>query len=104
MSRSSFLMAAVFSLVAAGIGSTAGSQSALAYACKATPHQAVGVRKLQLGAKQAARKNWSSTAASQYGVSWSVWNIAKSKSVTCAKISAGWRCLASARPCNYVVP
>ncbi|MGQ0456972.1 MAG: hypothetical protein ACT4OU_07910 [Hyphomicrobium sp.] len=81
------------------------SAPAEAYVCKNSPHQAVGVRLLQNAATAASRANWSSSASSQYGLSWSVWNIASNKDVDCVKLNTGkWRCLASANPCDYVVP
>ncbi|MBR2536020.1 MAG: hypothetical protein IKE66_08100 [Hyphomicrobium sp.] len=77
---------------------------AQAYQCKNSPHQAVGVRAGKAIASLAARQNWSATAKTQYGLSWSVWNIATSKQSDCVKLNTGqWRCLASAKPCNYVV-
>ncbi len=76
-----------------------------AYQCKGSPHQAVGVRNLKNMASVAARQNWTATAKTQYGLSWSVWSIASGKTVDCVKLNTGkWRCLASANPCNYVVP
>lgn len=79
--------------------------SAQAYQCKGSPHQAVGVRTVKAVASVAARQNWTATAKTQYGLSWSVWSIAQNKSIDCVKLNTGkWRCLASAKPCNYVVP
>lgn len=80
------------------------SGSAQAYQCKGSPHQSIGIKPLKLGAMGAARKNWSTSANSQFGLSWSVWKIAAARSVSCSKLNTGqWRCLASAKPCNYVV-
>lgn len=77
---------------------------AQAYQCKNTPHQAVGVRHAKGMASVAARQNWSATATTQYGLSWSVWPIAQNKVSDCVQLNTGkWRCLASANPCNYVV-
>ncbi len=90
---------------AAAVTMIVAAPSASAYQCKNYPHQAVGVRPIKGAASVAARQNWSSTAKSQYGLSWSVWSIAKNKTVDCVRLDTGkWRCLASARPCNYVVP
>lgn len=91
-------------LAAATLATVSASTPAAAYACKSSPHQAVGVRFLQPAAKAAAIKNWQSSAKASFGLSWSLWNYASDKSNTCAKLSSGkWRCLASAKPCNYVV-
>jgi hypothetical protein len=79
--------------------------TAHAYACKSSPHQAVAVHNVRTIARSNARKNWTASAKTQYGLAWSVWSIAKDRSVNCAKLSSGqWRCLASAKPCQYVVP
>jgi hypothetical protein len=92
-------------MAAATMALALAAETAEAYQCKNYPHQAVGVRPLKGVASVAARKNWSNTAKSQYGLSWSVWSIAQSKSVSCVRLNTGkWRCLASAKPCNYVVP
>lgn len=102
---SPFIVAGVIGL--AGLGSIATSTDALAYACKSYPTQAVGVRKLKYKANVIARKGWSSIVKSNLGLPWSVWKIAKQKSITCVKINTSqgkkWRCLASAKPCKYVV-
>jgi hypothetical protein len=75
-----------------------------AYQCKTATHQAVAVRNLKLAATSAARQAWTATAKSQFGLSWSLWSIAQNKSVDCEKLNTGgWRCLGSAKPCNYVV-
>lgn len=77
---------------------------ASAYQCKNFPTQAVGVHKLRAVAHAKAPKNWAASVKTQFGLSWSVWSIAKSKSVTCNHQPGRWICLASAKPCNYVVP
>lgn len=78
---------------------------AQAYQCRNEVHQAVGVRPTELVARYAARKGWSNTAKAAFGLSWSVWKIAKNKGISCARLNSGkWRCISSARPCNYVVP
>ncbi len=91
----------------ATLGTVSLSQEAKAYSCKSYPTQAVGVRKGKIKARIVARKGWSSIVKSNLGVPWSVWSIAKNKSITCAKINTNqgkkWRCLASAKPCLYVV-
>ena len=80
------------------------SSNASAYQCKGYPTQAVGVHKLRAVAHAKAPKNWAASVKSQFGLSWSVWSIAQARSITCNKQPDRWICLASARPCNYVVP
>lgn len=83
------------------------TSEAKAYACKSYPTQTVGVRKLKFKARAVARKGWSTQVKSQFGVPWSLWSLAKQKSITCSKINTNqgkkWRCLAWAKPCLYVV-
>lgn len=89
------------------IGTVGSPGSAKAYACKTYPTQTVGVRKNKFRARSVARKGWSINVKANLGVPWSVWSIAKSKTISCAKINTNagkkWRCLASAKPCLYVV-
>ena len=86
-------------------GSTAVlSSGASAYQCKGYPTQAVGVHKLKVVAHGKASKSWAASVKNQFGLSWSVWSIAQGRSINCNKQPHRWICLASARPCNYVVP
>lgn len=78
--------------------------TASAYQCKGYPTQAVGVHKLKVVAHGKASKNWSASVKNQFGLSWSVWSIAQARSINCNKQPDRWICLASAKPCNYVVP
>lgn len=104
MNLKTTLPALALGLAVAAGGTVTTVDTAHAYACKASPHQAVGVRNLRIGAKNAARVGWTNTAKSQFGLPWSVWKISSSRSITCSKLSSGkWRCLASAKPCKYVV-
>jgi hypothetical protein len=79
------------------------SGNASAYQCKGFPTQAIGVHKLKVVAHGKASKNWTASVKNQFGLSWSVWSIAQARSITCNKQPDRWICLASARPCNYVV-
>lgn len=94
-------------LLLASAGTTITTTQAKAYSCKTYPTQAVGVRKGKIKARIVARKGWQSIVKSNLGVPWSLWSIAKDKSLTCVKINTNqgkkWRCLASAKPCLYVV-
>lgn len=74
-----------------------------AYACKNSPTQATATYNLRVKAAKKSRDNWTNSVKNQHGLSWSVWSIAGAKSVNCNKSGANWICLASAKPCNYVV-
>jgi hypothetical protein len=57
-----------------------------------------------MGAKFAARKDWETRMKDKFGLSWSLWSIAAGKSITCNDTSDNKNlCIASAKPCNYVV-
>lgn len=77
--------------------------SAHAYQCKNYPTQSVGLANLRMAARAKSRQNWTNSVKSQFGLPWSVWNISNNKSISCSKLDAQWRCLASAAPCLYVV-
>ncbi len=80
---------------------------AQAYQCKTYPTQTVGVAKLKFKARNKAKNGWRNNVKSHLGQAWSVWQIAQAKHLSCAKINTNsgkkWRCLASAKPCLYVV-
>jgi hypothetical protein len=84
--------------------STLSISNAHAYVCKNSPSQAVGNHAVKAQASQKSRANWTNSVKDQFGLSWSVWSIAATKTVNCNKSGAKWICLASAKPCNYVVP
>jgi hypothetical protein len=50
-----------------------------------------------------ARKSWSIKVKGRLGQAWSVWQIARNKSVKCEKSGQRWVCTAKAKPCLYVV-
>lgn len=79
------------------------SANANAYACKNHPTQATATYKMKFQAQTKSRANWTNSAKNQFGLSWSVWSISAAKSVNCNKSGPNWTCLASAKPCNYVV-
>ena len=93
----------LLALAALGATATLLAGDANAYQCKGYPTQAVGVHKLRAVAHAKVPKNWAASVKNQFGLSWSVWSIAQVRSVTCNKQPDRWICLASARPCNYVV-
>ena len=52
-----------------------------------------------------ARADWTNKVKNNYGLSWSVWNIASGKQETCTPGAGGtFACVVKAKPCNYVVP
>jgi hypothetical protein len=80
------------------------SAPAQAYQCKTAYRIGIAHAYTKFRARGKAKKKWSSSTKSIYGLPWSVWNIAKSKSVNCKKKGSKWRCSAYAKPCLYVVP
>jgi hypothetical protein len=90
-------------VIAAAVAVMAGPAGA--YQCKTSPTQATATHAVKITAQGQSKKNWSAIVKSNLGLSWSVWTIAAGRSVTCNKLASGkWTCLASAKPCNYVVP
>jgi hypothetical protein len=81
-----------------------GTGSAQAYQCKATIVHAEAHANLRIKARSAAVQIWSDAAKSKYGLPWSVWKIAASKSMTCSWTGNQHWCIAEAKPCLYVVP
>lgn len=90
--------------LAAAITSLALIAPAQAYQCKHVPRTASGAAFLKATAQAKAVSGWSSNVKSSLGLSWSVWNIAEAKSVSCSRTGSKWTCQAKAKPCNYVVP
>ena len=91
---------------AAAIAATAlGAAPASAYQCKNSHHYQTGAGNHPQAsvAQMIAKKSWTGKIKSEYGLSWSVWDIAKGKQVTCTPAGGGQTiCVARARPCNYV--
>jgi hypothetical protein len=80
------------------------ASGASAYQCKRLNVTGVNVGTAQAAAAAGARANWTAKAKSSFGLSWSVWNIAKNPKQTCAAGANGtFVCTAKAKPCNYVV-
>ena len=78
---------------------------ASAYQCKKSHHYEVGQgNHPQATVAQAlAKQHWQGKIKSQYGLPWSVWNIAKGKQLNCTPAGGGMTiCVARARPCKYV--
>ena len=89
----------------AAVGTVTAPGTAQAYACKAQATTGSGFRKNKMMARLASRRNWTGNTKSRYGLAWSVYKIAKSKSTNCTygHKSKKWRCQTAARPCKYVV-
>ncbi len=78
--------------------------SAHAYQCKGAMTKVVAVQKDQAVAHHQSIAMWKGKAKGDYGLPWSVWEIAKYKQVKCAPLGGGnFACQASAKACKYVV-
>lgn len=92
----------VFALSA---GLMAASPVSAEYACQTEQHfrSAVGTHHTQTSAQTLAKKNWKNKIRSRYGMEWSVWEIAKGKTLKCTSTANGANiCVARARACKYV--
>lgn len=90
------------SVIAGGAMIFAGSTQASA-ACKTHSHSSTGSASgIQYLASVSAKYAWKSAVASHDGVSYSIWSLAKNKSVSCKKSGANttWVCTAKGQPCN----
>ena len=76
-------------------------QPAAALQCKNASQAVNGDKKwTNLGARTHARWKWHRHVKSKCGLIWSTWLRAKSKSYSCHRVRAKWRCKATARPCR----
>lgn len=89
-------------LLSATLAITA-STPAEAFMCKSGIIKATAVQQTKSGAYDKAVSAWPNQARRVHGLPWSVWRIAKDKSVACTPNGALWRCQARAMPCKYVV-
>lgn len=92
---------AAFGLAMAFLAAAPGS--AQAYECKSTVVHAEAHANTRTQARSSARSIWTNTAKSQFGLPWSVWNIATAKSMNCNWTGNQHWCIAEAKPCLYVV-
>ena len=81
--------AAVVGIAAVSMSATA--TPSLAYSCKAYPDQADAYLHNKFAASAKAVKNWSYKTKNKYGLAWSVWDIAKDKSVSARRSAASGR-------------
>ena len=79
------------------------ASGAQAYQCKSSSLQAEALGKPKFKAMKSAKNFWSAAAKDKYGLAWSVWNIAESKSTDCDFTGNQWYCIVKAEPCLYVV-
>lgn len=79
------------------------TSTASAYQCRNLPTQVKVHRPLMLAARRQARKSWSLKVKNNQGLAWSVWKIAKNKSIKCKHGGQRWVCTARAKACKYVV-
>ena len=83
------------------VGATTGAS---AYQCKGTNTVGSLPAAQYAVALAGARADWTAKVKNNYGLSWSVWNIASSKQETCVPGGGGTTiCVVKAKPCNYVV-
>ncbi len=66
--------------------------------------QGEGLGKPKFKAQKSARTIWASSVTDTYGLQWSSWDIAKSKSQSCNWTGTKFYCVVKAKPCLYVVP
>jgi hypothetical protein len=100
--QKAFTMPSLAGLALALVLSLVGTSGAHAYECKGSVVHAEAIANLRLQARSAARTNWTNAAKAQYGLSWSVWDIASSKSMDCSWTGSKFWCVAEAKPCLYV--
>ncbi|WP_119271724.1 hypothetical protein [Taklimakanibacter deserti] len=89
---------------AAILAVTFATSGAQAYQCKTSYVQAEAVGNLRAKAAKSAKTFWTTQAKNQYGLAWSVWPIAASKSQDCNWTGNQFYCIVKAKPCLYVVP
>jgi len=94
---------AALSLVVTLPLAVAPSTAEAAYQCKSTVVHAEAHSKRRMKARNAAQSFWSDEAKSQFGLPWSVWNVANARSMNCSFNGDRHWCIAEAKPCLYVV-
>jgi hypothetical protein len=79
---------------------TSGAQ---AYQCKTGFVQAESLSMPRVKAAKLAKNFWAQEVKDQYGLQWSSWDIAASKSQNCNWTGNKFYCIVKAKPCLYVV-
>jgi hypothetical protein len=80
------------------------AEGAQAYQCKTSFVQAEALGNTKVKALKSAKTAWSADVNGKYGLAWSVWTIAASKSQDCGWTNTKFYCIIKAKPCLYVVP
>ena len=78
-------------------------RTAEAYQCKGNFIQAEAINHLLAQSRASAKAIWHTNVYSSFGLQWSAWDIAASKSVNCSFTGTSFYCVAKAKPCLYVV-
>jgi hypothetical protein len=89
---------------AAILAFTLATSGAQAYQCKTSSVQAEALGNSKVKALKSAKTFWSANVNDNYGLAWSVWPIAASKSQDCGWTGNKFYCKVKAKPCLYVVP
>jgi len=89
---------------AAILALTLATSGAQAYQCKTSFVQAEALGNPRVKAAKSAKTFWAGEAKDKYGLAWSVWDIAASKSQNCNWTGNKFYCIVKAKPCLYVVP
>jgi hypothetical protein len=76
---------------------------AQAYQCKGNAYSGAATKSVLFKAKAGARRSWEQSMKDQFDLSWSLWSIAKNRSIECHMTGTKHTCLALANPCRYVV-
>ena len=79
------------------------SATAQAYQCKGNYVQAEALGNLRVKAAKSAKNIWATQVKNAYGLQWSSWDIAASKSQDCNWTGNKFYCIVKAMPCLYVV-
>lgn len=110
MLNSKMFLNALAALAIASVTTTLTAEKAGAYVCMGQYAMSTGISTSQSQAGSIAKSKWTSWVKGKLGLSWSVWDIAKNKSVICKKRRGRgtrgktfYTCVAKANPCNYVV-
>jgi hypothetical protein len=105
MTISMKLIRKLIPLAAAAVLFAGATTGASAYQCKGTNTVGSLPAAQYAVALAGARADWTNKVRNNYGLSWSVWNIASGKQETCVPGGGGTTiCVVKAKPCNYVVP
>ncbi len=75
--------------------------AASAYQCVSVYTQAKVHKPTRLGARIQSKKSWTYKVKTNHGLAWSLWQIAKHKTVSCEKAGQRWVCTARAKRCKY---